>query len=143
MKEWAPIAERPEQTYKGIPTPSGYSPVVFAWTVPYFFETPKGYSAMIVHPLNRNDLPFITSEGVADSDKILIGGHLPFWIRNDFEGIIPAGTPYAQIIPLKRDSWRLTFDKTLAKRGRVVQHKLETFFIGFYKLKMWEKKDYK
>ena len=32
-------------------------------------------------------------------------GNVPFFIKSGFEGVIPAGTPIAQLIPIKREKW--------------------------------------
>jgi hypothetical protein len=70
-------------------------------------ETPKGYSTLFTHPLNRPDLPFYTFSGVVDTDTYEQAVAFPFIIKKDFEGIIPAGTPIAQLLPFKRDNWQL------------------------------------
>jgi hypothetical protein len=41
-----------------------------------------------------------------DADKFSTSGNIPFFIREDFEGMVPAGTPFAQLIPVKRESWK-------------------------------------
>jgi hypothetical protein len=55
--------------------------------------------------LNRFDLPFTTTSGIMDSDSYSTSGNLPFFIKKGFTGVIPAGTPIAQLIPIKRTSW--------------------------------------
>jgi hypothetical protein len=88
-----------------MPVPVGCDFEQFSWNTVVGFELPKGYSAIITHPLNRYDLPFISSSGVYD-DGLNFNGTFSFWLKKDFEGIIPAGTPYAQIIPFKREPWK-------------------------------------
>ncbi len=73
------------------------------WTI----ETPSGYSLLCTHPLNRKDLPFTTVTGLVDTDSYndnLI--HFPArWHDDEFNGVLPKGTPIAQCIPVKREKW--------------------------------------
>lgn len=77
------------------------------WT----FELPAGYSLLITHPFNRPDLPFVTLTGLVDADSyrdnfINFPAH---WRDTGFNGILPKGTPVAQCVPVKRDSWTARF----------------------------------
>lgn len=85
--------------------PFGYHEEHFAWFPDWAIELPEGYSALYTHPLNRFDLPFMMTSGIVDNDKVKLPGSMPFFIIKGFTGIIPAGTPYAQIIPFKREDW--------------------------------------
>ena len=78
------------------------------WT----FELPPGYSLLITHPLNREDLPFQTLTGLVDADRyrdnfINFPAH---WRDLSFNGVLPKGTPVAQCLPLKRDTWAARFE---------------------------------
>lgn len=124
---------------------NGYSPIEFAWHSQWLPKLPKGYSAMIGHPLNRTDLPFYTLSGIVDADKYFHdgdGSH-PFFIKENFTGIIPAGTPMYQIIPFKRDSWesiKMNYDEVSAYYNSL---KLKRKFWGVYKNEFWSKKIFK
>ena len=120
-----------------------YYPIEFFWHIEWINKLPRGYSALITHPLNRNDLPFTTLSAIIDSDKYhhAPSGNLPFYIKNGFEGLIPAGTPMYQIIPIKRDPWKkeiLPF--TIENKKRFSEQK--KYFWGFYKNFLWQKKEY-
>ena len=53
-------------------------------------------------PINRFDLPFLSISGFIDCNYgFSLAGNMPFFIKKGFEGVIPAGTPYMQIIPIK------------------------------------------
>ena len=73
------------------------------WTI----ESPPGYSLLITHPINRDDLPFTTLTGLVDADLYRDNFiNFPAWWRDEtFEGVLPKGTPVAQCIPVKRDLW--------------------------------------
>jgi len=70
-------------------------------------EAPPGYSLLFTHPLNRFDLPFTTLSGMVDCDQYRDGWiHFPaHWHDTNFSGVLPMGTPIAQCIPIKRESW--------------------------------------
>ena len=76
-----------------------------AWTI----EAPQGYSLLFTHPFNRFDLPFTTLTGVVDCDLYRDAWiHFPaHWRDEGFSGVLPKGTPVAQCIPIKRESWSL------------------------------------
>lgn len=86
--------------------PRGYHENHFAWWADWAVELPSGYSALYSQPFNRFDLPFLTTSGIIDNDKVHLPGTMPFFIAENWVGVIPAGTPYAQIIPFKREDWK-------------------------------------
>jgi hypothetical protein len=73
------------------------------WTI----ELPAGYSLLVTHPINRHDLPFMTLTGLVDADRYIDNFiHFPErWRDAGFNGTLPAGTPVAQCLPIKRDRW--------------------------------------
>lgn len=143
-----PISEYPVAKVREVggnhrlPVPPGHSEQHFAWTTPFAIKTPRGYSAMITHPLNRFDLPFTTLSGVVDSDSVVGPGSLPFFLHQDFEGIIEAGTPIFQLIPFKRDNWTSVTDEETHVEGDKARHQSMAFVPGFYKKNKWIKKRY-
>lgn len=107
-------------------------------------KLPKGYSALITHPFNREELPFVTLSGIIDADKYFFDndGNHPFLLKRDFEGTIPKGTPLYQIIPFKRDDWKsevMEFDSSIPFKSFLPRSK----FWGGYKNMFWSKKTYK
>ena len=126
-----------------IPIPQGYSSTHFVWSFPASLEIPKGYSALLTHPLNRHDLPFLTLSGVVDGEfTIYSGGLIPFFVSSSFEGIVPQGTPIAQVIPFKRDSWQLKPWPGLLAKGELLRKKSLSKIEGWYKTNIWVKKPY-
>lgn len=78
------------------------------WTI----QLPPGYSLLVVHPVNRDDLPFRSLSGLVDSDRYSDAFvHFPArWVDPGFSGVLPKGTPVAQCIPVKREKWPLQFE---------------------------------
>lgn len=137
-----PISIRPDGIADGLPTPEGHSDVHYVWNIPWATHTPKGYSILITHPLNRYDLPFTTLSGIIDSDKFASGGLYPFFLNENFEGVIKAGTPLMQIIPFKRDDWESEKDDTLSEQSTKDGWTARSWISGFYKKNRWVKKKY-
>jgi hypothetical protein len=126
---------------KTLPIPLGCSLVHFAWKPQGVLEIPKGYSAILTHPFNRADLPFITLTGVVDSATIP-SGSIPFFLKEGFTGVIPQGTPYLQIIPFKREDWKAEKFEGLVEKAEVVSKKSRSLLKGWYKQNVWKKKNY-
>jgi len=144
--EWAnfglinfhPVEQAPEH-----PSRNGL-PAYPKWTNPWAIETPKGYSVLFTQPMHRES-PFKILDGIVDTDSYKAPVNFPF-VLNDpkFEGLIPQGTPIAQIIPFKRDSWEMelgTVDNLIDLNS--VTNKLRTKFFDSYKNQFWVKKEYK
>ena len=110
---------------------------------PVTILTPNKYSLLITHPLNRTDLPFLVSSGFVDSDKTQLSfGKLPFFLKEDFEGIIKAGTPYAQLIPIRRETFKLIEKTSLIESAKKLSIKSQSVFSGWYKKNVRVAKDY-
>jgi len=132
----------PEQTIN-VPVPPEYSPQPYKWENFFIMSTPKGYSTLFTSPLNRLDLPFISLSGVVDTDNHPVPVNFPFFIRKDFRGIIPAGTPIIQAIPFKRDDWKASVNDFDEPKLHPEVYKMHNPPFGFYKKKWWVRKSYK
>jgi hypothetical protein len=114
------------------------------FTNPWAIQTPKGYSTLFVSPMHR-DLPFETLSGTVDTDTYHSPVSLPFSLKDPYwTGIIPAGTPIAQVIPFKRDSWKMSMGDH-KDRKKIIQtnNKITPFFVNAYKNLFWNKKSFK
>jgi len=133
---------RPTESNPTLPTPNGYAPLHFTWLTQHMIKIPKGYSALITHPLNRFDLPFITLSGIIDGEFVLHNGNIPVYFNTKFEGIIKSGTPIIQVIPFKRESWSSEIDKEILMDGFNNGKKSKMSAFGWYKQSHWHKKNY-
>lgn len=125
--------------------PPEFDPQPHKWSNHWYIKTPKGYSTLFIHPLNRLDLPFYSMSGVVDTDSHPLIINFPFFIRKDFDGVIEAGTPMIQAIPFKRDKW---YSEILDEFGsytkdRGIGHEIMEPPFGWYKRKHWFKKEYR
>jgi len=116
-------------------TPKEFYEIGYKFINPWLIQTPKGYSSLFVSPFFRDDLPFQCLPAIVDTDNHPIAVNFPFFMRKDFEGVIPMGTPIIQIIPFKRDSWDHkvnaydpNFRKIWNKAERKIGNRYKTFF---------------
>lgn len=121
-----------------------YYPIEYTWHTHWRAKLPKGYSLLITHPFNRLDLPFTTLSAIVDADLFnhTTVGNIPFFIRRDFQGIIPAGTPMYQLIPIKRDSWEKEIEKFNDKEVFKKEYLMRSRFYNAYRDMFWQKKNY-
>ena len=100
-------------------------------------HTEPGYATLFTHPLNRFDLPFRTLSGLVDTDGFdSLPVHFPMlWVDRAFEGVLPAGTPVAQCIPVERARLDLeieTMDDDEYAAARALKEKIKNER-GYYK----------
>ena len=132
----------PGQTGK-MPAPPGCDEKHFLWVTHTAIELPDNYSAVCIHPINRTDLPFVTTGGIIDGPFVIHGGNFPFHLKEGFEGLIPAGTPFMQIIPFNRTNWKAENKKGVWYAG-VESTRTEDYGQGgWYRRKKWHRKSYK
>jgi hypothetical protein len=110
---------------------------------PWSIKTEKGYSCLITQPMHH-DLPFTIFPGIVDTDKYNLEINFVFTLKDpDFEGLIPAGTPMAQIIPIKRGSWKMKIgNKKDFDNFKKQESKIFSKFLNGYKNYFWERKQY-
>jgi hypothetical protein len=114
------------------------------WINYWAIKTPKGYSTMFVQPMHRESV-FTILPGVVDTDEYCAPVNFPFVINDpNFEGYIYKGTPIAQVIPFKRESWNMQIggEKELEEQANV-NKKLRTKFFDKYKNMFRATKEYK
>ena len=113
------------------------------WINPWAIKTPKGYSVYF-KPLAHNPNPwFEILEGFVDTDTYSAAVNFPFVLLNPGkEFLIPAGTPIAQVIPIKRDSWKMNVSNDI-KLVNSITGLLNSQFFDRYKRLFWNRKEYK
>ena len=114
------------------------------WTNYWSIKTPKGYSTLFVNPMHH-DLPFTILPGIVDTDEYYAPVNFPMVINDpDFEGLIPKGTPIAQVIPFKRESWEMKIGSPEDnEKQKMITDKLQTRFFDRYKSMFRANKEYK
>jgi hypothetical protein len=135
--DWHPVMQaenHPKQN--GFPYPKFVNP----WSI----KTEKGYSVLVTQPIHR-DAPFRILEGIVDTDLYDAPINFPFTLNDPtWEGLIPAGTPIAQIIPFKRDKFVMKIGNEKDKNTTITTlKKLKSSFFDTYRNYFWTRKEYK
>ena len=137
------IEGRKVKGFETLPIPHGHSAEQYIWRQPFSVRLPKGYSAIFTHPFNRFDLPFTTLTGVFDCDHVMPEGNFPFYLQEGWEGIIPAGTPFFQIVPFKREKWLAVDNKEVWDKAQRRLFNSARVSSGDYKRRLWTRKEFR
>ncbi len=114
------------------------------WVNPWSIETPKGYSTLFVSPMHNANPWFEIFEGVVDTDVFRAAVNFPFILKKTTGSFtIPAGTPIAQVIPFKRDSWESVELESNENKALNDTNLIHSVFFNGYKKLFWQKKNYK
>lgn len=146
IEEYELITSHGEDQVPDQMVPDDYFRKPYKFTNLYSIKTPPGYSLLFTHPINRTDLPFLSLTGIVDVDEYRVPVNFPFLLKKDFEGIIEAGTPIIQVIPIKREAWthevkkEYDADEPDITYGRSI---LNTRMWKGYKRYFWNRKEYK
>jgi len=107
---------------------------------PWKITTPPGYSCLFVPPLNNSDDRFSIIPGIVQTDKHPIEVNFPFIINGDkypiLDTILKKGTPYVQVIPFKRESWKMKINDRNSTKNNF---KWGFFNINNYKTNVWSR----
>lgn len=110
---------------------------------PWIIKTDPGYSCMILPPLHR-DNQLVVLSGIVDTDTYYEKINLPFNLKDkNFEGMIEAGTPIAQVIPFKRESYEMEIVPLDKKRNFKNQRTIASKLFDAYRNLYWSRKEYR
>ena len=114
---------------------------------PWKIKTPKGYSCLFTQIFNNGDDRFFPICGIVDTDVFPQEINFPIVINGDkypiLETTIKKGTPYVQIFPFKRESWKM---KLKSRKQKEIQNNIIFWGLKLYNLykdKYWNKKSWK
>jgi hypothetical protein len=114
---------------------------------PWRIKTPKGYSCLFVPPLNNSDDRFSIIPAIVDTDTFINEINFPIVINGDkypiLEDMIKKGTPYVQVIPFKRDPWKMSLKSIKQKEILNSKFLYGLRLLNIYKDKYWSKKSWK
>ena len=130
-----------------VPSPSGSGLFNWAWSTYWRIKTEPGVSCLFTHPLNRTDLPFKTLSGITDTDRWGGSDVLNFALDEGFEGLIPRGTPIAQIIPFRRETWEASVSASVDIEHKLVRDEVNDLRMnhkksGYYRDNLHTRKRY-
>lgn len=137
--QFHPVEQAPEH-----PSRNGHKVSYPKWINPWAIKTDPGYSVYFVQPLHRESV-FTILPAVVDTDQYNAPVNFPF-VLNDvtYEGLIPAGTPMAQVIPFRRESWTMSLgDSGEFQDQNNTTIKLRTKLFDSYKSQFRQPKEYR
>tara|TARA_R100001510_G_C7618764_1_gene180189 strand:+ start:54 stop:740 length:687 start_codon:yes stop_codon:yes gene_type:complete len=131
-------AQLPEKWHKA--TGENAGKFINKWLI----KTPPGYSCLFIHPMNRLEERFKIIEGVVDTDNYVNVINFPFILKKrDKQFLIKKGEPMVQVVPFKRDSFKMWsgfyFEKLHVKTLNILSSK----WVDRYKKMFWKKKSFK
>jgi len=111
---------------------------------PWGIKTPKGYSTFFTSPAHHDNV-FEALPAIVDTDKYFAPVNIVFTLGNkNFEGLVPAGTPICQVIPFKRDNWKMEIGKEKdIEIAKNVSSLIQSKFFDAYKTMFRQEKQYK
>jgi hypothetical protein len=110
---------------------------------PWIIKTPPGYSCLFLPPLNNTDDRFSIIPGIVNTDTFKSHINFPIVINGDkykeLSTMIEKGTPYVQVIPFKRDNWKMKISKAKVKKMKWDDFWYNLTSFNSYKNKIWNK----
>ena len=114
---------------------------------PWFIKTPPGYSCLFLPLLNNPDDRFFPLAGIVDTDTFKNEINFPIVINGYkypvLDTVIKKGTPYVQVIPFKREKWKMKVSKIKTKEIFTRRMNFALKIIHNYKTRFWNKKLWK
>jgi len=113
---------------------------------PWLIKTPPGYSCLFIPPQHRSRDYFEILPAIVDTDTY--GQHINFpfvWCgekKENYDVVISKGTPYVQVIPFKREAWKMSVKDIDVKKLQKFSFKYASSVINTYLTKFWKKKSW-
>ena len=110
----------------------------------WLIKTAPGYSCLFIKQMNRIETRFDIIAGVVDTDTYINTINFPFILnKRDQQFLIKKGEPMVQVIPFKRESWKMWSGFYLEKAHGKVLSMLNSEWVDRYKKMFWRKKSYR
>jgi hypothetical protein len=110
----------------------------------WLIKTPPGYSCLFIKPMNRLEPRFEIISGIVDTDTYINTINFPFILhKRDKQFLIKKGEPMVQVIPFKRESWKMWAGFYIEKLHSKTLNLIESIWVDRYKKMFWKKKSFK
>ena len=109
----------------------------------WLIKTPPGYSCLFLKPMNRLESRFDIISGIVDTDTYINLINFPFLVKEKKQFLVKKGEPMVQVIPFKRESWKMWSGFYWEKLHNKTLSLLNSVFIDRYKTMFWRKKSFK
>lgn len=116
---------------------------------PWYIKTPPGYSCLFLPPMNNGHKYISIIPGIVATDEFPYRVNFPFLVNGDkypiVETMLEIGTPYVQVIPFKRKSWKMKIKGLTTNEISKVENSTGVKFsiLHTYKEKFWSKPTWK
>ena len=114
---------------------------------PWHIKTPPGYSCLFLPIMHNADDRFFPLAGIVDTDSFPNEINFPIVINGYkypvLDTVIEKGTPYVQVIPFKRENWKMKLSKRTTKKVFTNRMNYALKIIHNYKKRFWNKKSWK
>ena len=112
---------------------------------PWIIKTPPGYSCLFVSPLNNKNDKIELIAGIVDTDTFPHQVNFPCFFNyykypEGIDFVLEKGTSIVQVIPFKRDSWKMEIDYFKVENMRLSYLNYTLGRFRRYKNKIWNKK---
>ena len=111
----------------------------------WLIKTPPGSSCLFTQPMNRyGEDRFKIIDGIVDTDTYTNTINFPFILnKRDKQFLIKKGDPMVQVIPFKRESWKMWSGFYYEKKHGQTVGLLLSIWVDKYKRFFWNKKSFK
>ena len=110
----------------------------------WLIKTPPGYSCLFIQPMNRNEQRLEIISGVVETDTYTNLINFPFILgKRDEQFLLKKGEAMVQVIPFKRESWKMWSGFYFEKLHAKTQNLLNSEWMDRYKKYFWSKKSFK
>ena len=114
---------------------------------PFVIKTPPGYSCLFIPPMHREQNNLIQIlPAIVDTDLFPHHINFPFHFNaeshNNLNTVLKLGMPYVQVIPFKRENWKMKVNYKYEKtHNSLVRWGMRA--VEIYKNLVWQKKSWK
>jgi hypothetical protein len=121
---------------------------IFKILNPWIIKTPIGYSSLFISPIGSSEDRFYIIPAIVDTDSFNLEVNFPIVFNtekynNQYKSILKKGTPYVQVIPFKREEWKMELKSFNNQHREKNLFNFLSNFALFYKLKVRKKKTWK
>lgn len=137
-----PIGSHPAAQFTNHPRwDMPYGQLVWKFVNPWVVVTDKNYSCIFTSPMNHLEQRFKVLDGVVDTDSYPDRIHFPFiWTGGDGEFLLEKGTPLIQVIPFKREQYKMHIGIADEDKARKTRISLMTLAKHRYRKLFWHKR---
>lgn len=102
------LSHHTAEQVQNFPVDKSYDPQPLKIDFPYVIKTPREYSSIYIQPINEYYDSLMFPRGLVNTDNYDNQVNFPFFIKKDFEGVIPAGTHFMSVFFIKRDELEIS-----------------------------------